>query len=159
MKSSAVPSPVSSSVCGSPSPSPSGGAWHAKRARKEKAVHGCPKDTHSHLIKASKRAVFSCLLGIALFTYHPSPTSFCSSLLSQRQVVYWEANPSGWVAAMPVQSLPDFQSLFPWLPQPSISLYSSKQTQTVFVSLFQTGMRKKSQNATAACFSAGLITH
>lgn len=110
MKSTAVPSAVSSSVCGSPCPSPS---WHARRARKEKAAHGCPKDTHSHLIKASKRPGFSCLLGIALFTYHPSPTSFCSSLLSQRQVVYWEANPSCWVAAMPVQSLPDFQSFFP----------------------------------------------
>lgn len=99
MKTTVVPSPVSSSARGSPCASPSGGARHTGRARKGKAVHGCPKDTHRHLIKASKRAGFSCLLGTALFTHHPSPTSFCSSLLSQRQVVYWEVDPSCWVAA------------------------------------------------------------
>lgn len=122
---------------------------------REKWSMAAPR-TLSHLIKASKRAGFSCLLGTA----HPSPMSFCSSLLSQRQVVYWEADPPCWVAAMPVQSLPDFQSFFPWFSQPSISLYSSKQTETVFVSLFQTGRRKEKQKAiTAACCSAGLITH
>lgn len=47
MKSSAVPSPVSSSTRGSPSASPCEGAWHTGRAREGKAAHGCPKDTQS----------------------------------------------------------------------------------------------------------------
>ena len=43
--------------------------------RKKTTVHLCPKDTCSHLTKASERTRFSCPLGTALFTYHQRPTS------------------------------------------------------------------------------------
>lgn len=73
-------------------------------------------------------------------------TSFSSCLLSQRQVVYWEVYPSCCVTAMPVQSLPDFQSFF--LISPALNFpVSSKKTQALFVSLFQTGSRKENLKA------------
>lgn len=77
---------------------------------------------------------------------HTHKTLFSSCLLSQRQVVYWEVYPSCWVTATPVQSLPDFQSFFLIFPALNFPV-SSKKTQAVFVSLFQTGRRKETQKA------------
>lgn len=99
-----------------------------------------------------------CSLTIRDLPQQMHKTSFSSSLLSQRQVLYWEVYSSCWVNVTPVQSLPDFQSFF--LISSALNfLISSKKTQAVFVSLFQTGGERKTRKQRAVvCCSAGLIT-
>lgn len=87
-----------------------------------------------------------CSLTIGDLPQQMHQTSFSRSLLSQRQVVYWEVHPSCWVTATPAQSLPDFQSFL--LISPALNFpVSSKKTQAVFVSWFQTGRREENQKA------------
>lgn len=142
MKTTVVPSPVSSSVRGSPCASPSGGAWHAGRARKGKAVHGCPKDTHSHLIKASKRAGFSCPLDTGSLTIQALPHSAAASYPRGKWFSGKQILPAGQLPHQFNHYL-IFKAFFPDFPSPQFPCTSQSKHRLCLSACFkQAGERK-----------------